>query len=175
MLRRMRELLVLTVVGADRTGLVQLVAERVAAVGGNWEESRMARLAGQFAGILLVTVDPARADELVASLRKLDEAGLQVSAQRTEQPAAPSASVHIRMALTAHDRPGIVRDISAILAERGINVEELETETASAPMSGDAMFTAHARLAASPTTSLTELRSRLEALGGELMLDLATE
>ena len=62
----MRDTLVLTVIGPDRTGLVQSVAERITAVGGNWEESRMARLAGQFAGILRVTVDSARTDELVA-------------------------------------------------------------------------------------------------------------
>ena len=168
-------MLVLTVVGADRTGLVQLLADRIAAVGGNWEESRMARLAGQFAGILLVTVDNARADELVASLRKLDQSGLQVSAQRTQAPASTPATMHIQLELTAHDRPGIVRDVTTILAERSINVEELETEVASAPMSGESMFKARARLLASATTSLADLRTQLEALGGELMLDIATE
>jgi len=166
-------MLVLTVVGADRTGLVQLLADRIAALGGNWEESRMARLAGQFAGILLVTIDPARGDELVGSLRKLDEAGLQVSVHRTEAPASTAATIRIAFALTAHDRPGIVRDVSAILAEHNINVEELETEVASAAMSGDRMFSARAQLVAAATTSLAELRSRLEALGGELMLDLS--
>lgn len=171
----MRDMLVLTVVGADRTGLVQLLADRIAAVGANWEESRMARLAGQFAGILLVTVDSARADELAAALGKLDEQGLQVSMRRTEAIESPSATMRIELALTAHDRPGIVRDVSAILAERSINVEELESEVASAPMSGERMFTARARVIAPAMTSLAELRTKLEALGGELMLDIATE
>jgi len=171
----MRDNLVLTVVGADRTGLVQMLADRIAATGGNWEESRMARLAGQFAGILLVTIDSARGDELVSSLRKLDEAGLQVSVRRSDAPASVPATIRIKLELTAHDRPGIVRDVSAILADRSINVEELETEVASAAMSGDRMFTARAHLVASPQTSLADLRARLEALGGELMLDLAIE
>jgi|MudIll2142460700_1097286.scaffolds.fasta_scaffold13788_3 glycine cleavage system regulatory protein len=171
----MRSMLVLSVVGADRTGLVQSLAEKISAVGGNWEESRMARLAGQFAGILLVTVDAERSDELVASLRKLEAAGLVITVRPTEAPGAVPASVNIRLQLTANDRPGIIRDVSKILAERGCNVEELETEVASAAMSGDPMFTARARLRAPATTSLADLRARLEALGSELMLDLALE
>lgn len=168
-----RSMLVLTVVGADRTGLVQSIAETITAVGGNWEESRMARLAGQFAGILLVTVDAERSDELVGALRKLEASGLVITARPTKPAEQQAPSVTVRLQLTANDRPGIVRDVSKILAERGMNVEELETEVASAAMSGDAMFTARARLRAPATTSLADLRAQLESLGSELMLDLA--
>ena len=171
----MRSMIVLSVVGQDRTGLVQAIAEAITAVGGNWEESRMARLAGQFAGILLVTVDGERADELVASLRKLEASGLVVTVRPTEAAAPAAATIRFQLTLTAHDRPGIVRDVSKILAERGFNVEELETEVASAPMSGEPMFTARAHVRAPATSSLSELRGKLEALGGELMLDLAVE
>ena len=48
--------LVLTLIGPDRAGLVEAVAAVVADHGGNWLESRMSRLAGQFAGILEVEV-----------------------------------------------------------------------------------------------------------------------
>ena len=47
--------LVLTLIGDDRAGLVNAVAEVVARHGGNWERSQMAELAGKFAGIVLVT------------------------------------------------------------------------------------------------------------------------
>jgi len=172
----MRDMLVLTVIGADRTGLVQSLAERITAAGGNWEESRMARLAGQFAGILLVTIDAERSDELVASLRGLDAHGLQVTVRPSAGPtAAPPPRTAFRLQLTAHDRPGIVRDVSRILAERGLNVEEFESEVASAPMSGDRMFTARARVLAPAGMALADLRTQLEALGGELMVDLVTE
>lgn len=170
-----RSMLVVSVVGADRTGLVQSIAETISAVGGNWEESRMARLAGQFAGILLVTIDPARSDELVGRLRKLEASGLVVTVRPTEVPEQAAATVNVKLTLTANDRPGIVRDVSKILAERGCNVEELETEVTSAPMSGDPMFTARATLRAPATTALADLRAKLEALGSELMLDLAIE
>ena len=170
----MRNTLVLTVLAADRTGLVESIAERIAAAGGNWEESRMARLAGQFAGILLVTCDAARSDELAAALRSLDAAGLQVTVRHAA--AAPaSTGTRIRLGLTGNDRPGIVRDVSHVLASRGVNVEELESEISSAPMSGAPLFTARARLLVPPGVALADLRSGLEALAGELMVDLGTE
>lgn len=168
----MRETLVLTVLGSDRTGLVEALADRIAAAGGNWEASHMARLAGQFAGILLVTIDRARVDGLVTSLRDLDERGLQVTARPSEVPAAPAGS-RIRLALTGDDRPGIVRDVSRVLAERGVNVEELASSVSSAPMSGEALFRAEAVLLVPPQLTLAELRAGLESLASELMVDLA--
>jgi glycine cleavage system regulatory protein len=168
----MRDTLVLTVIGADRTGLVESLAKPIAAAGGNWEESRMARLAGQFAGILLVTVEQSRTDELVAGLRGLEVVGLQVTVRPTTGAAHPPAAMPIHLELTGQDRPGIVRDVSRVLAERGVNVEELESEVASAPMSGERMFTARARLLVPPGLELADLRARLEALASELMVDL---
>jgi glycine cleavage system regulatory protein len=171
---RMRANLVLTIIGPDRTGLVESVSDRIAAAGGNWEESRMARLAGQFAGILLVTVDAARSDALVASLRGLEGAGLHVTVQATTRP-TPPAGRHVRLEVNGQDRPGIIRDVSRVLAERGINVEELESEVKSAAMSGEHMFWARARLFAPATADLADLRARLETLSGELMVDLSAE
>lgn len=170
----MRETLVLTVLGPDRTGLVEALAARIAACDGNWEASHMTRLAGQFAGILLVTIDRARAPELVLALRALDARGLQVVA-RPSEPAPHVDGARIRLQLTGDDRPGIVRDVSRVLAERGVNVEELQTEVTSAPMSGEPLFTARALLHVPPSVPLPELRAGLEALAGELMVDLFAE
>jgi glycine cleavage system regulatory protein len=171
----MRNTLVLTVLAPDRTGLVELLAQRIAAAGGNWEESRMARLAGQFAGILLVTCEAARSDELVAAMRTLESAGLQVTARVTQADPAPAPRPRIQLVLTGTDRAGIIRDVSRVLAERGVNVEELESEVSSAPMSGERLFTARARLRVPPTLTLAELRGSLEQLAGELMVDLSAE
>ena len=64
----MRRSLVLTVIGDDKPGIVEQLADQVLAAGGNWEESRMARLAGKFAGILRVSVDADRAEALAGEL-----------------------------------------------------------------------------------------------------------
>jgi glycine cleavage system regulatory protein len=171
----MRNTLVLTVLAADRTGLVEMLAERIAAAGGNWEESRMARLAGQFAGILLVTCEAERSDEVAAAVRALSSSGLQVTVRASPEAATGGGGTRFQLALTGGDRAGIIRDVSRVLAERGVNVEELESEVSSAPMSGERLFTAHARLLVPPTLALADLRASLEKLAGELMVDLSVE
>jgi glycine cleavage system regulatory protein len=168
----MRTTLLLTLVGTDRTGLVESLAHRIAASGGNWEEGRLARLAGQFAGVVLVTIDSARSDALVASLRELEASGLQVTARPITPPTTAPSGTLVRLAITGGDRPGIIRDVARVLAERGVNVEELDSTMASAPMSGEPMFLAHARLLVPATLDLATLRHALEALGNVLMVDL---
>lgn len=170
----MRDSLVLTVIGPDRTGLVEALAGRISACGGNWEASRMAQLAGQFAGILLVTVETDRTAELMQGLR--DVSGLQVTAHASPLASADDLprSHEVFLELTGDDRVGIVRDVARILAERGVNVEELESDVTSAPMSGEPLFSARAVLRVPVSVSLADLRTGLEALGSELMVDLAT-
>ena len=142
--------LVLTVTGTDRPGLIRDIAQEIAAVGGNWLESRMAGLAGQFAGIVLAAVPAAEADALSARLRALDAQGLRLSvAPGAAPPDRPSAR-ELRLDLLGQDHPGIVRDIARVLAEQRISVEELETETASGSFSGETMFKATARLSVPP-------------------------
>ena len=54
--------LVLTLTGADRAGLVSDLSTDVAAHGGSWLTSRMARLAGTFAGVVLVEIPDDRVE-----------------------------------------------------------------------------------------------------------------
>lgn len=164
--------LVLTVIGADRPGLVEALSETVAAHGASWLESRMAHLAGQFAGLLRVAVPEARAEELAAALGALESRGLRVHVERARaEPPAPDAPL-FRLDLVGLDRPGIVREISHALAIRDVNVEELESRTSSAPMSGETLFHAHVSLRLPLGQSLEELREALEKLADELMADV---
>jgi glycine cleavage system regulatory protein len=81
----------------------------------------------------------------------------------------------LRLQLVGNDRPGIVRDISHLLAARHVNIEELETEVTSAPMSGEPLFHARALLRVPSTTTPEALSAALEALAGELMVDLSVQ
>jgi len=167
----MRVSLALTVIANDRPGLVERLAATVADHGANWEASHMARLAGQFAGILLVTVEDKTSDALVAALRALDAHGLIVSVHSTQPPTAPQGG-RVMLEVVGADRPGIVREVARVIAERGINVEELETEVTSAPMSGEPLFRARALLRMPPGARPVDLRQRLEALANELMVEI---
>jgi glycine cleavage system regulatory protein len=78
----------------------------------------------------------------------------------------------LQLELVGNDRPGIVRDVSRVLADQQINIDELQTEVVRAPMSGELLFRASARLNAPPAVTLDALRQQLESLAGELMVDL---
>jgi glycine cleavage system regulatory protein len=81
----------------------------------------------------------------------------------------------LHLHLVGNDHQGIIRDISRVLARRQINIEELETEVTSAPMSGEPLFRARARLQIPATIDVEDLVGVLESLAGELMVDLTVE
>ncbi len=165
--------LVMTVIGADRPGLVQLIASRVADHGGNWLESRMCRLGGQFAGILRVEVDEARRQELVGALHTLEVDGLRVIVHAGGGLEAGSVrGVLALVELVGTDRPGILRSVSGVFASHGVNVEELASERESAPMGGGVLFKARATVSIPPAIRLPALRADLEKIAADLMVDL---
>lgn len=170
----MRSSLILTIVGPDRPGLVEVIASTLAAHGGNWEQSRMAHLAGQFAGILRISAPKERLPQLQAALEGLTSRGLRVVSVHGEEAERPSAR-SLRLELTGTDREGIVREIASALAAREVNVDELETSHESAPMAGNALFHASAHLRVPAHVDMTELRDTLEAIGDDLMVDLTLE
>ena len=163
---------ILTVTGDDRAGLVSDLAAPIKAHGASWERSQMTRLAGKFAGIVLVTVADQRHDALVADLRALAaHGGLQMVLERTDEP-VERESLRLQLELLGADHPGIVAEISAALADRGVSIEELSTDVRDAPMAGGMLFEARAVLNAPPTTSTEALRATLEGLADELMVEI---
>jgi len=166
--------LVLTVIGPDRPGLVSAVSDTIAAGGGNWLDTRMASLSGQFAGMVLVAIDANKADALIAALRALDSRGLRIIAQRSDAH-PPVVGRTVRLETIGLDRPGIIRDISLVLAESHVSIIELESELASGAFSGEAMFKARARLLLPEGLSLVHLCQALENIAGELMVDLTLD
>src|SRR5260221_4901870 len=149
--------LVLTLIGPDRPGLVEAVAGIVAEHGGNWLESRMTHLAGKFAGILRAELPPERAAAALAALAALEGQGLKIVAEtvtRAER-AAPQRTMDLE--LLRLDRPGIVRDVAQVLADNGVNVEDLTTDRTSAPMSGETLFAARAHVHVPATADLAKL------------------
>ena len=167
--------LVMTVIGADRPGLVQLVAARVADHGGNWLESRMGHLGGQFAGILRVEVAAERSDELVRALHGLEAEGLRVIIHAEGSVAAPASGSVVTLELVGQDRPGILRSVSGVFAAHGVNVEELASERVSAPMGGGTLFQARATLLVPPGKTLAAVRVDLEKIAADLMVDLKVQ
>jgi glycine cleavage system regulatory protein len=164
--------LVLTLIGDDRPGLVESLAKVVAEHDGNWEECKMSRLSGKFAGILRVSVAEDQAQGLADALLGLESAGLRVLVEPSQADKRDGEYRSFALELLGQDRPGIVREVSQTLAGRGINVEELTSYCTSGPMSGELLFSASARLGVPNEVSVEELREALEALANDLMVDL---
>jgi glycine cleavage system regulatory protein len=164
--------LVLTLIGEDRPGLVELLSQTIAAHEGNWLESRMSRMAGRFAGILRASVPVNRADALTEALWALESRGLRVVVERSTFDEPEGEFRRIYLDLVGADRPGIIREISRALALRQVNVDELRTECTSAPMSGETLFNARAKLRVPPDVAVEDLCETLEDIANDLMVDI---
>lgn len=164
--------IVLTFVGHDRPGLVNAISEQVAASGGAWLESRLARLAGEFAGVVLVKVPEPNIAALTIALHNLEAAGLRIAIERSAEAQTQESRKTVRLELVGADRPGIVRDVTRTLTELGVNIEEFASNIEAAPFSGEEMFRATARLRVPDGLADEDLQKTLERLTGEIMVDL---
>lgn len=195
--------IVLTLIGPDRPGLVSAIAQRVAAADGNWLGSRMSSLAGQFAGLLHVSVPDDKADTLIDGLSSLErdglrlviargradgqpvgerdpgqnQPGLTVTGDTVAQGAAGHASgesaMPFTMELSGLDRPGIVRDLADALAQRGISIEDMETGFFSAPFSGEGMFEMTADLRVPPGMTRDSLQALLDEMASRHVVEIS--
>lgn len=163
--------LVLTVLGDDRPGLVELLSSVISEHQGSWQESSMARLAGKFAGIVRVDVlDDAMVAPLKAELAALPH--LRVTAEVAAETTPDTPQRRLTLSLVGQDRIGIVREVTQVLARYGVNVEEFATHTSSAPMGAGMMFHARADLRAPVTLDARALQGALERLSDELIVDI---
>lgn len=168
--------LVLTAIGDDQSGLVDALSGVIADHGANWDRSHMSHLAGKFAGIVQVTVPDGRVDALIGALQPLEQDGLlDITVSRADDAAGADPARIVALHLVGQDRQGIIHDMSHALAELGVSIDQLETATANAPMAGGMLFEAHATLHVPLDLDDDLLRSTLEELANELMVDIDLE
>jgi methionyl-tRNA formyltransferase len=160
--------LVVTVMGADRPGIVSLLSDRAHRFGASWADSRMARLAGEFAGMVQLDVPTENADALVAALKDLESTGLRVVITKSEGRAAATGLRLMTLELLGGDRAGIV-------SNRNISIEHLHTEvvTAQASAGNKPMFKVRAEVLVPQSVSTEALKLDLDALAHEMTLDIA--
>lgn len=163
--------LVFTVLAADKPGRVDCIAQCILQHEGNWMDSRLSRMAGQFAGIVRVAVAKERSPALVASLQALASQGIEVTLVEGRSESA-SAWKPVTMELVGNDRPGIVSDITSLLAEHEVSFERLVTDVRPAPMSSEPLFHADAVLALPLALPVEKLQELLQALANDMMVDL---
>ncbi len=176
----MNHLLALTVITNDRPGVVDMLAATIKQNHGNWLESSMSHLAGKFAGILLVSVADNDRDALMDALEALAASGLRITIENAAFEQGHVCDKHssqklsgqrISISVTSNDRPGIVGEISSILAGLSVNVEELSTYCDNAAMSGEALFHLQASLELPDNLGLENIQLSLEDLSDDLIVE----
>ena len=165
---------VLTIVGADRAGLVEALSEVVVAHDGNWERSHMTELAGMFAGMVLVEVPEDRASAFRDALEPLRAHGLMDVTLHSALPGdgLPDDAPTVAVEVVGADRHGIVHEVSALLASMGVGIVDLRTWTESAPMAGQLLFHAAAIVRLPDGVTSGDLETALEGVADDLMVDL---
>ena len=167
----MKTKVILSAVGSDRPGLTQSLAEAVAGAGGNWLESHLSRLGGKYVGSVLVELEEEKLPALRAAIEAVDAAGLHVAIVAAEEAAAVSGQP-VSLELVGQDRPGIVREVTAVLTSLGVNIEDFASAIENSSWSGERLFRATARLSLPPTATFDDVRTALESISGEIMVDL---
>lgn len=160
--------LIITLLADDRPGVIQSVSDTVAEVGGNWLDSRMSQLAGQFAGILKISIGEDNVESLIQKLKALGDSGIQVLVQEACEMQPTSTNKTIRFELVGPDRIGIVSEIAHAFTESGISIDDLETRCSSTPWSGEPLFEAEGTLIASEHINTDDLLGKLDAIENKI-------
>jgi glycine cleavage system transcriptional repressor len=170
----MRTNTVLTLTGTDRTGIVEEITKLLLDLGGNVETSRMARLGGEFAVLMLVSMPAEKLADLDKSIQALIRQGFKVTTVRTEFTYAASHAgwLPYQIEVLGADHEGIIHEIARTLSQCGINIESMDTETTRAPNSGAPLFSMTALVVAPPTLTRKNLVAALKDAGHHLQVDI---
>jgi glycine cleavage system regulatory protein len=168
-------LLVLSVVGSDRPGLTEALARAVLSAGGNWLESHLSRLGGLYVGSVLIELEEGGVEGLRAGVGAVDAQGLEVriapAVEGAEGPGVPGEALDFT--LVGQDRPGIVRQVTAVLSGLNANIEAFESRISAEPHYGAALFHMEARLRLPPGLVAAKVQAALEAISAEIMVDIS--
>ena len=170
----MQKNLVITLTGPDQVGLVERFTKLVLEHHGNVDASRMARLGGVFAILMLVALPEDHFDGFREQVRDLREEGYKLTTNQTEQWDSEQYTgwMPYQVELKGADNEGILHGVTRHLAEQGITIDTLETNMVKAPMSGTPLFMMDAIVLAPPTLTLNDCQERLDEIGDRLNVEI---
>ena len=170
------EKIIITLFAKDRPGIVRGLSDTVLANKGNWLESSLSRLCGQFTGIVHIAIDSGNKAALMADFKAMSKDGVSVTVQDAEGVKTDDVEVNgLQILVEANDRPGIIKEIAEALAAENVNVDNIDTEVASASMAGYAIFRAHLFLAMPEDLSEDDLEEILEGISDDVMVSVLEE
>lgn len=172
----MQTTIIVSVIGPDRPGLIEQLSSVIVAASGNWEGSRMIRLAGQFSGMVQVVIAEEALPAFHEALAVLEQSGLQTRVHRAgDDDTTSEPGTALALEVVGQDRQGIVSAISGTLARLGVNVIELATDCSQAPWSGERLFKTEAKLILPAGLYADTLRQEVEAIAPDLMVEVKSD
>lgn len=170
------EKIIITLFAKDRPGIVRALSDAVLTHDGNWLESSLSRLCGQFTGIVHIEVSDINKPRLLSALSDMASDGIIVTVQDAQNVSADDQEVNgLQILVEANDRPGIVKEITEALAAENVNVDNIDTEVESASMAGYPLFRAHLFLAMPEDLSENDLSDVLEDVSDDVMVSILEE
>ena len=164
--------LVLTISAHDRPGIMSRLSNTITNHGGNWLESRMARLAGQFVGIVCLECSKEEEPTLRTSLTKLNDEGIHVHILDHGDLSDYPFTRHMQIDIFGNDRPGIVSQLTKAISNAGANIEEINTSIESAAMSGQNIFHACGTICLPESCCDEAIISAIESLSDDLTIEV---
>jgi len=172
----MSQLIVLSAIGTDRTGVVQDIAKEVLACGGNIEESRMTTLGAEFATLMLVSGNWHTLDKLERGLEKLGkDDNLTVTIRKTDARPTKDDRMPYAVDVISLDTPGIVFSLASFFASRQIEISDVATRSYAAAHTGAPMFAVQMAVNIPSAVNLAQLRDEFLELSDRLNLDAILE
>jgi len=164
--------LIITILGNDEPGLVNSLSDALGKHNASWSESRMAHLAGKFAGILQVSLPENDIEALTDELDKLQTNDLKILIETASSSEPPETTKTLNIEILCQDRIGIINDVTEVLAKLNVNIEELDSTVKEASMSGGMLFSADLRLGLPDNVSADDVEDCLEEVSDQLMIDI---
>jgi glycine cleavage system transcriptional repressor len=168
----------LTASGKDSPGLVAYLTRIVFEAGGNIEDASMTRLGGEFAMMFVIWLPAGiKSPKLKESLEAVGkESGLSIYLKPIPESLAhrePQPEAQFLISVYGTDKPGIVYKVTQALADRQINITDLNTR--SVQRNGKPIYVMLLEVQAPQNLRLNDLREELNRLGRELGIEISLQ
>ena len=168
----MSQLIVISAIGSDRTGVVQDISKVILGCGGNIEESRMTTLGSEFAMLMLVSGNWHTLGKLERELESLDKKDdLTFTIRKTDARKPKDDRLPYIVDVISLDHEGIVFSLANFFASHDVEISDVITSSYAAAHTGAPMYSVQMSVSVPSSIHLAQFRDQFYDMCDELNLD----
>lgn len=160
--------IMVTINGSNQVDLVKILSEKTHNLDGQWLKSKISHIDDYFAGLIKIEISSDNVKNLIAEFKAL---GIKVEVTPLE-PGSQGPTTYLDLNIDAKDRPGLVGQISQVLSDHSIKIENMESHRLGGADIGGAIFTCQFKIAVSESFNKELLISSLQEIAADLVIDL---